>query len=335
MMDGLDDDWIYTNFEKRYANYTTLPPGDYTFRVKASNNDGIWNDAGTSVKVIIHPPFWKTWWFRTLVTLAFLAAVFILYRRRLSNIRMKIELQTAHDAQMSIMPQSDPAIDGIDVSGICIPAYEVGGDFYDYFWLDEGRSKLGIAVGDVSGKAMQAAMIAVMSSGMLYSKSDESSSPADVAKKINKVLYHKTKETMYTALCLSLVDLVRNEVTYTLAGFSSPLLKSNGSVRSLEGAGHGLPLGALSDSSYREETISLGRGDVMVLFTDGVTDARNNAREFYEHERLVKLLESIDTFNLSASRIKERIVGDVMQFAGNAEQADDMTLVVIKSDIVI
>ena len=332
-MEGLDNDWVYTNHEKRFANYTTLPPGKYTFRVKASNNDDVWNDEGTSVDIVILPPFWMTWWFRIGIVLLLAAIFLFLYRRRVQTMRMKIELQTAHDAQMSILPQSDPVMEGLDVSGICIPANEVGGDFYDIFWIDDDKSRLGVAVGDVSGKAMQAAMIAVMSSGMIYSRTDETTSPSEVATRVNRALYHKTNERMYTALCLASIDVPRKEVTYTIAGFSPPLHKSNGNVTALEGAGHGLPLGALNESRYREDKIILGTGDVLILFTDGVTEALNPSKEFYDQHRLENLLAVTDTSSLSAAGIKDLIVEDVMSFTGNMHQADDMTLVVIKSNI--
>jgi ligand-binding sensor domain-containing protein len=331
-MEGLDDDWVYTDYEKRFATYTTLPPGKYTFRVMASNNDGIWNEEGASIDIRILPPFWKTWWFRIAVVLLVAGIFYFLFRRRVQTMRMKIELQTAHNAQMSIMPQSDPSLEGLTVSGICIPASEVGGDFYDLFWIDEDNTKLGVAVGDVSGKAMQAAMIAVMSSGMIYSNTDVTTSPSQVAARLNHSLYHKTSERMYTALCLANIDVPKKEVTYTIAGFSPPILKSNGRVRTLDGAGHGLPLGALVDSSYREDTISLNPGDVLVMFTDGVTDALNLSREFYDQERLEDLLSGTDTSDMSAAEIKDLIVGDVSTFTGNMHQADDMTLVVVKAD---
>jgi serine phosphatase RsbU (regulator of sigma subunit)/ligand-binding sensor domain-containing protein len=331
-MEGLDEDWVYTDHEKRFATYTTLPPGRYTFRVKASNNDGIWNEQGASVDIVILPPFWETWWFRIIVTLLIAGIFLFLYRRRLQNMRMKIELQTAHDAQMSILPQEAPVMEGLNISGICIPASEVGGDFYDLFWLDDKKTRLGVAVGDVSGKAMQAAMIAVMSSGMICSTTNESTSPSEVANRINRALYHKTNERMYTALYLATIDVPKKEFTYTIAGFSPPLIKADGKVTVLDGAGHGLPLGALEESRYREDKIKLSTGNVLVIFTDGVTDALNPAREFYDQHRLENLLTETDTSMLSASEIKDLIIANVNAFTGNMHQADDMTVVVIKSD---
>ena len=156
-MEGLDEDWVYRDAKKRFATYTTLAPGRYVFRVRGSNDDGVWNEEGTSLTIIITPPFWKTWWFILLCTLILSAVAFLAYQRRLRTVRMKTELQAAHDAQMSIMPQADPDIPGFDISGECIPTSEVGGDFFDYIWLDKAKTKFAIAVGDVSGKAMAAA----------------------------------------------------------------------------------------------------------------------------------------------------------------------------------
>jgi len=167
---------------------------------------------------------------------------------------------------------------------------------------------------------------------MIYSKTDGSSSPAQVADRLNRALYHKTNERMYTALCLANIDVPKKEVTYTIAGFSAPLLKTDGRVSTLDGAGHGLPLGALDESRYREDMVKLGSGDVLVMFTDGVTDALNQSREFYDQQRLEVLLAETDTTALSAASIKNVIIDDVTSFTGNMHQADDMTVVVIKSE---
>ena len=332
MMEGLDDEWIFTDHTKRFANFTTLPPGRYTFRVRGSNNDGVWNEEGASVRILITPPYWHTWWFRLIVTAGLVMAGLLLYRRRLTNMRMKIELRTAHDAQMSIMPQEDPSISGFGISGVCIPASEVGGDFYDYFWLDDDRRRFGITIGDVSGKAMKAAVIAIMSSGMIYSRPEDESSPAAIMTRVNSALHRKTEANMYTALCLASLDVETGEMRYAMAGFNAPLLKSNGMITKLEEAGYGLPLGALDDSTYREALVRLRPGDVVVLYTDGVTEALDSSGRFYEEERLVRLLQRMEAAGLSASEIKNRIVVDVLEFTGNTGQADDMTMIVIKAE---
>lgn len=330
-MEGLDEDWIYTDSEKRFANYTTLAPGKYVFRIKASNNDGIWNEKGTAIHLTITPPFWNTWLFRTITALVFVGLIFTFYRRRVQSVRMKTELLTAHYAQMSIMPQEDPTVQGFDISGICIPANEVGGDFYDYFWMNGEKAKLGIVVGDVSGKAMQAAMIAVMSSGMIYSKADEANTPRDLVTRLNRSMYLKTDDMMFTALCFGFINPLTKEFTYTVAGINSPLLKSGNSVESLSSEGSCLPVGVLHDNTYKDKTVLLNPGDVLVLFTDGITEATNNLGEFFEHDTLEELLREIDTATLSAKEIKDQIIENVKQFTGNSNQNDDITVVIIKS----
>ena len=229
------------------------------------------------------------------------------------------------------MPQDDPELHGFDISGICIPANEVGGDFYDYFWMNGEQSKLGIVVGDVSGKAMQAAIIAVMSSGMIYSKADEANTPRDLVTRLNRSMYLKTDEIMFTALCFGSIDPRTKEFTYTVAGINSPLLKTGMVVESLGGNGSRLPVGVLAENTYLDKTVRLNPGDVLVLFTDGIIDARNKVGEFFEHETLKVLLREIDTSTLSAKEIKEYIIENIKQFAGNSSQEDDMTIVVIKS----
>lgn len=331
-MEGLDEDWIYTDVEKRFANYTTLSPGKYVFRVKGSNNDGIWNEEGTSIKIIITPPFWKTWWFTLLIIFVVLSLIFLWYRLSLKTVRMRTELQAAHDAQMSIMPQFDPQIQGFDISGFCIPANEVGGDFFDYVWLDKEKNRFGIYVGDVSGKAMTAAMTAVMSSGMINTEARESRSVEETMTRVNQSLYLKTKKEVFTAVCFASIDLIKKEFVFTNAGLVEPLLISDGSVKYINAKGVTYPLGLIQDNVYQKKILQLKPGDIIILLTDGIVEAQNNAREFYGEERLKELLQNMSTSTLSACNIKQLIVEDVSRFSGTAPQHDDMTLVVLKID---
>jgi ligand-binding sensor domain-containing protein/serine phosphatase RsbU (regulator of sigma subunit) len=334
MMEGFDEDWIHTTAEKRFASYTNLDPGEYIFRVKGSNNDGIWNEEGTSVKIIITPPLWKTWWFQIITVLLAAALVVFIYKMRMKDIshkmRLQTELQTAHYAQMSIMPQSDPEVPGFEVSGICVPANEVGGDFFDYIWLNEKKTKFGVAIGDVSGKAMKAAMTAVISDGILFSKAAESDSIKEIMTRVNRPIYLKTDKKMFTALCLVALDIQEKALTFTNAGLSHPLLKSGDAVTIIKGEGSKFPLGLFEDNVYQETSTPLKVNDVIVLFTDGILDAQNVDGEFYDYEILTGLLRRMDCEALSASGIKAAIIKNVRAFAAGTEQQDDMTVVVIK-----
>jgi len=331
-MIGLDSEWIYTDAERRFAYFTTLPPGEYRFQVKASNNDGIWNTEGVSVDIIITPPFWQRASFRIAVFVFVVFMAGILYRRRLRNVRLKAELDTAHDAQMSIMPDRAPELDGFDISGICLPAYEVGGDFFDYIWLDESKNRLAVVIGDVSGKAMQAAIIAVMSDGMVSTAATfGSSSSAEIAAFLNKAIYRKTPDTMFTCSCLCILDINKREIVFTNAGMKAPILKTGDTVSVLDSMGYGLPLGAFAESRYMEETKKLESGDVMFIFSDGVTEARNKADEFFGDRRWMLLLDSINTRELSSLEIQERVLSGLNEFRESSQQDDDITLIVIKA----
>jgi sigma-B regulation protein RsbU (phosphoserine phosphatase) len=338
MMEGFDREWISTDASRRFAGYTNLDPGDYIFRVQGSNNDGLWNEVGTFIKIIITPPYWLTWWFRVLSAFLVVLLGVLFYRGRMKRIsrktRLETELLAARSAQLSIMPQTDPHIEGICISGICVPAHEVGGDFFDYMWLDPDKSKFGIVVGDVSGKAMEAAMTAVMSSGMIYSKVDSVTSVKEIMTQVNRPLFRKTDKKMFTALCLVSLDTRTGEFVFSNAGLNEPLLKTRGSgidsTVYIQSVGLRLPLGSFKNSTYQETTLQLKPRDVMVLFTDGIPDALNMDGEFYGLETLKRLVAEMDTTALTAAEIKERIIADVKRFSGTVPQHDDMTVVVIK-----
>jgi serine phosphatase RsbU (regulator of sigma subunit) len=327
-MSGFDKDWIYAG-TRRFVSYTNLDAGNYIFNIKGSNNDGLWNDRGRSLKIIITPPFWATWWFRTLSLLGIVGLILTWYQRRLKNVRMKTELQAAHDAQMAIMPQSDPQIIGFDISGVCIPANEVGGDFFDYIWADEAKSKFMVVIGDVSDKAMKAAMTAVMTSGIINSEARKGYSVEDIMTNVNRPLYVKTERDMFTALCLNSFDIKKKELTFVNAGLIRPILKSDDSIINLEPAGPPYPLGIFSNNIYQESTVSLKSGDIIIFLTDGIPEAQNHAKEFYGEKRLENLVQNVVNPNLSAKEIKKKIIEDVMQFSGTAPQFDDITIVVV------
>ena len=236
-LDGVDKDWVYVNADKRTASYTTLSSGNYNFYVKGSNSDGLWNNKETKLIIKIIPPFWQRLWFLALVALSLIGIAYMLYLRRLRIIRMKVELQTAHDAQLSIMPLSDPENDNLEISGTCLPAFEVGGDFFDYFWLDKNKSKYGVVIGDVSGKAMKAAITAIMTSGMIISESKENHNISKILRNVNESILSKIEKKMFISLCICSIDVNHKTLSLANAGMTKPILVTNGTVRFLDSEG--------------------------------------------------------------------------------------------------
>lgn len=333
-MDGLDEDWIETDSKKRFAVYTTLAPGEYVFRVKGTNNDGAWNNKGTSIKITITPPFWKTAWFQGGAVLLFLLAALVIYKSRMKNLlrqtRMKAELESAHNAQMSIMPQKEPEIDGFDISGLCVPASEVGGDFYEYLWLNRENSHFGITVGDVSGKAMKAAMTAVMANGIIFSKASETDSLPEIMGQLNQALYEKTDKKMFTALLMTSFNKKKKVLTYINSGLPKPLLKSGNTVTALESSGTRVPLGVIKKKFFKKDKVQLKQGDIVILFTDGISDAWDISHKFYGDENLKQFINKLDTEHLTAKQMVNEIMEDIRSYSTGMEQFDDITVVVVK-----
>ncbi len=244
---------------------------------------------------------------------------------------MKTALTAAHDAQMAIMPQSDPEVPGFEVSGGCWPASEVGGDFFDYLRPEDRPQQLRIAVGDVSGKGMKAAMTAVMSNGMVFSRASRPGTIEEVLTDINRSIYRKADKRMFTALCLATLDPSKNELSFSNAGLCQPLRRSHAGVDLLESQGPRLPLGAFPKTAYERTTINLEPNDVVILFSDGIPEAQNPAGALYGYTAPVNLLRGMPTDQMTAEQIKTALVEDVISFTKGSKLRDDMTVVVIKA----
>jgi serine phosphatase RsbU (regulator of sigma subunit)/streptogramin lyase len=331
-MEGLNRDWIYT--KNRYVTYTTLPAGNYTFMVKGSNNDGVWNKKGTQIQLTIVPPFWKTWWFIFLLGLTVISTGWLLYSRRVKNIRfrtrLETELKTAHNAQLSIMPQTDPLIDGFDICGLCLPASEVGGDFFDYHWLEKGGNYFGFSMGDVSGKAMNAAMTAVMTNGLIFSKALETNSLHEIVSQLNESLFYKTDKRIFIALFIALIHRQTKVMSFANSGLPKPLIYSNQQWKIMDSNAVPFPLGIRQDIHVQVEKVQLQSGDCIIFFTDGVIESLNIHDEFYDYNRLIKFLETLPVHTLTSSEIKEKILADIRDFSAGTHQHDDLTMIVLK-----
>jgi serine phosphatase RsbU (regulator of sigma subunit) len=241
---------------------------------------------------------------------------------------LEAELNAARDMQIALMPLTDPDVPGYDISGITKPAEEVGGDYFDYVWLDERTTKLGIAVADVSGKAMKAAMAAVLTSGMLYSELQRSKSPREILSRLNNPLYFRSDRRIFTAFSFAVFDLRTKRLAYSSAGQTLPMIVRNGNLKYLEMKGIRLPLGLQSDVEYKETKYQLRKGDTVLFYTDGLTEAMNAKKEMFGFERLEQVL--LDYAVLCAREIRERIAQTVKTHIGNVLQHDDMTVVAVR-----
>jgi serine phosphatase RsbU (regulator of sigma subunit) len=243
---------------------------------------------------------------------------------------LETELRLARDVQLSLMPKAHPSVTGYDIAGFASPASEVGGDLFQYAWLGGDTTAFGISVFDVSGKGMQAAMAAVFTSGALASEARVTPSPGEILTRLNRAVYEHSRRGQFVAFLMASLDLKGRAVSFANAGQTKPLFRSRGCVQWLDSVGVHFPLGMKDDALFTERDMPLESGDVLVLLTDGFTDAMNPQRELFGQERLQRILERPDLANRSAQEILDAFVTEARRFAADTPQHDDMTMVVVR-----
>jgi hypothetical protein len=244
--------------------------------------------------------------------------------------RLRKELEIASKVQLSLLPKEQPDVKGYDIAGLSIPAVEAGGDYFDFVKLQ--GSKLGIAIGDVSGKGVGAAIYMTLTKGILQAHAEESVSPKTVLGKVNKLLYKTIEKNSFVSMFYAVLDFANHSMIYSRAGHNPGIFchNSDGKTKLLMSSGIALGLeeGNLFTSTLSEETIALEEHDLVVFYTDGFTEAMNEKREFYGEEKLIDFVKT--HHELSAKDLINAILKDVNKFVNHMPQHDDMTIVVIK-----
>lgn len=242
--------------------------------------------------------------------------------------RLNREVEIAREVQERLFPQELPPVPGLDYCGACRPALGVGGDYYDFLALPGDR--LGLALGDVSGKGIAAAlMMASLQASLRAEASRGTEDLASLMTKVNRMLYEASTANRYATFFYAQYETATRRLTYVNAGHNPPVL--------LRGRGHrevrrfevgGLVVGLLKDVAFSQESIVLAPGDVLVAYTDGVSEAMNPADEEWGEEKLIETIQACD--GLSARDTLARIMAGADHFAAGAKQHDDMTLTVIR-----
>ncbi|GAA5522069.1 PP2C family protein-serine/threonine phosphatase [Aliifodinibius salicampi] len=244
--------------------------------------------------------------------------------------RIKQELQIAREVQQSFLPIRTPEFEHLELAAICKPAYETGGDYYDFIPLDDNR--VAVTIGDVSGKGIEAAFYMTFIKGILHSLCREIDSPAELLKKTNRLFYDNASRGIFISLVYGIVDLNKQEFHFARAGHN-PILRMNTKESVIEelqprGIGLGLSLGSPFDNQIEEVRLKLYDNDALVLYTDGITEALNEKGTFYGSHRLHNLLKKQS--DKSASTILDTVSNDIKSYIGEAKQHDDMTMIVMK-----
>jgi sigma-B regulation protein RsbU (phosphoserine phosphatase) len=249
-----------------------------------------------------------------------------LYEEERKLLVLEEDLRTARSIQQSLLPKGNPQIPGVELVGLSMPAKEVGGDYYDFIPIDE--THWGIAIADVSGKGTPAALLMSNLQACLRGQAVINQSVKDTVIKANLMLSRFMDPGKFITLFYGILNLEDKTFTYTNAGHNYPfLLDKEGKMKTLEKGG--TVLGILKDAPYEEETVQLEPSNLLLMFTDGITEAINAEEEMFEEERLLEILQNNPS--LSAQQLSDKIVGDVLQFCGATPQADDITLVLMKT----
>jgi phosphoserine phosphatase RsbU/P len=244
--------------------------------------------------------------------------------------RLKAEFGVARRAQENLLPAAAPEIPGFGIAALCRPARECGGDLYDFIPLADG--KLGIVVADVSGKGVPAALYMTLTKGLLLSVAEEHSDPGEILRIVNKHLYEVCKRKVFVTLFFGVLDPTTKTLTYSRAGHNPPVWRkqSDQTTQFLKAAGLGLGLnaGKSFDRILAVEQINLSCNDLLIIYSDGITEAMNEQQEEYGEERLMKMAAVTD--GLGAEESLSAIFAHVSNFLGRMLPQDDQTLVIVR-----
>lgn len=323
--------------------YEGLKSGRYTFLIKAFRQGWPYTQQPAVLNFTIDQPIWTRWrnYLPSLILVA--AAGSLLYRliinrRQTAQLRVEMrekeeaemerirsELNEAQNIQMGLLPTEPPHTQTFDIAGMSIPATQVGGDFFDYLIVENGQTA--IAVADAAGKGIRGAMNAVLTNGMLHEVARFKSDADVILTDLNAGLAPRMYGPSFIALNLAVLNEEDKKVDYANGGQPYPLIKRGDVIIELENSD--LPLGSMKNVQYESITFDLKDGDFLIFHTDGLIEALNENQEMYGTDRLNDTTAKIPVSS-SSEEVIEHIVKDVQSFVQDAEQYDDMTIVVLK-----
>jgi len=247
-----------------------------------------------------------------------------LERRAQQNER---DLDAARTIQKRLLPESPPEIAGLDIFGVNVPAREVGGDYYDFLVLDPDRVL--VAVGDVAGKGVPAALLMSHLQASLHAESRDGRAPHAITEAMDESLYRSTSSSRYATFFLAIIERHAGAVRYCNAGHNAGYLVRDGAVVELEPGG--AALGLLPGTRFEDGREDFGSGDVLVLYSDGVTEAEGRRNELYGDDRLKALVRDLAARAETAAAIGHGILDDIRRFSAGRAPSDDITVVVVRA----
>jgi sigma-B regulation protein RsbU (phosphoserine phosphatase) len=266
---------------------------------------------------------------KVLTTLASVAAIRVenarLTEEQLERERLERELQVASEIQQRFQPASAPQVTGYELQGISFPCYEIGGDYYDFIQRTNGN--LVVALGDVSGKGTAAALLMSSLHAAVHAQFETHASLVQTISAINRYLVESIPANRFVTLFYAELDPKTGALAFLNAGHNPPLIVHAGGTMEQLAAG-GLPLGIMADADFREGTTQLQPGDVLVIYSDGVSEAVSPTGEEFGPTRLYEVVAR--NLDASAAGLRDRIESALTKFAQGTPAGDDITLVIVK-----
>ncbi|HEX7193019.1 MAG TPA: PP2C family protein-serine/threonine phosphatase, partial [Thermoanaerobaculia bacterium] len=238
--------------------------------------------------------------------------------------RMERELQLGREIQSRLLPPPPVDVRNTMLAAMSLPCYEVGGDYFDFIELPNGH--LGIAIGDVSGKGVAAALIMSSVQAALRMAAPIEPDLPRLFTRLNALLFRMARGRKYVTFFFGVLDPATGVLRYVNAGHNPPFVCSDGEIVHLQSTGR--PIGILPESSYEEESITIDSGATLLLYTDGLNEAANAEDEEFGMERLTSLVREACTY--AVSEVPRRILDSVTAFENGAPASDDKTLVIMR-----
>jgi len=244
------------------------------------------------------------------------------------KIKIEKDLKSAQEIQLNIVPSGNPNFGKypeIDLFAILKPAELVGGDLYDYFFID--KNHLLVAIGDVSGKGIPASLFMAITSTLIKTNAKILSSK-DIVSRVNMDLSDRNLNQYFVTLFIGVIDIRSGIMDYCNAAHNYPyILHADGTLKTLSKS-HGLPLGIYKDKAYKSNTIELQYNDTMILYTDGVINSSDNNKQHYGTERLEKNIQNLN--NLTSEEVVQKLLKSIMTYEGDNRQSDDISLLALR-----
>jgi hypothetical protein len=256
--------------------------------------------------------------------IGFVVLLFVLMLELKDKLMAQSELEAGRSVQRAFMPKQSPSVPGWELWLMTRPANEVGGDLVDY--LEIGKERYGMVLGDVAGKGLKAALLMAKLQATLRALAADFTSLAELGAKLNMILRRDGLPNSFASLVYFELQAGSGTVRLLNAGHMPPLIFKDGAIQ--ETAHGGVAIGVMPEANFAEQQIEFQRGDTLLVYSDGLTEAANEAGEFFGEQRLLTRLRSFT--GLSAPQIGERLVAEVDQFVGEARAHDDLSVIVLK-----